>query len=212
MIIGIANRKGGVGKTSCAVNIAAELQARGCRVRVFDCDPQRSLMIWAGLGDGVLASLAEPLDASRATHFLLTVKAATTLFDHVVIDTPASHREPALLTALVADTLLLPTGPSILDLMGAKDVLELAITAYRDRNSGKPRVFFIPCRTNPSTTLSRNLPASLAALRNAVLPAIAQRNDVVVATERGLSVREHRPRSKAALEFSRLTDELERLA
>jgi chromosome partitioning protein len=58
-VLAIANRKGGTGKSTVAVNLAAELGSRGYRVLVGDLDPQGH----AGLGFGV-----EAADPSRTIH------------------------------------------------------------------------------------------------------------------------------------------------
>jgi chromosome partitioning protein len=58
-ILAVANCKGGTGKSTVAVNLAAELGSRGYRVLVGDLDPQGH----AGLGLGVVAA-----EASRTIH------------------------------------------------------------------------------------------------------------------------------------------------
>jgi cellulose biosynthesis protein BcsQ len=49
MIISMLNRKGGVGKTTIAINVAATLAVTGVRVLLVDADPQASALSWSSL-------------------------------------------------------------------------------------------------------------------------------------------------------------------
>jgi chromosome partitioning protein len=209
-IIAVAGRKGGVGKSTIAGNLAAEFAAMGKSVAVLDADPQHSLVAWAKQGDGMLSKCVEKVE-SKANALAARARAAEKDADIVLIDTPPGAPEITYQAAMVADLLLLPCGPSPLDLFAMKEALSLALKARAERRSKKPRIRLVPSKVLMTTRLGQKLTSSLEDMGKKVLPSIGQRVVVAEAVEAGLTVVEYAPSSPAHEEFHDLAKAVNKL-
>jgi chromosome partitioning protein len=67
-VISIANQKGGVGKTTCSINLGGALAERGYRVLCVDMDPQANLTVGLGISlSDVRRSMADVMSDERAS-------------------------------------------------------------------------------------------------------------------------------------------------
>jgi chromosome partitioning protein len=210
-IIAVAGRKGGVGKSTIAGNLAAEFAAMGHSVIVLDADPQHSLAAWAAQGQGMLSHCVEKVKAADTETLRARARAAEKDVDLVIIDTPPGMPEITYQAALVADLLLLPCGPSPLDLFSLKEALSLALKARAERRSKRPRIRFVPSKVLLNTNLGRNLSSSLEEMGKKVLPPIGQRIAVAEAVVTGLTVCEYAPNSAARVEFKDLAKAVQKI-
>ena len=213
-IISVINLKGGVGKTTIALNLAATFADQGHQVVLIDADPQQSATQWAqqgqpagGPGPAPLPMAVHPLQADagapqfQAALAQLAQAAQATL---VVIDCPPELSDPALVAALLADVVLVPVTPSPLDLWAAKQAVATAQEARALRDGVKPLISLVPSKLLPQTVLARDLPAALAALGEPVAPAITQRVALVEAIVLGQTIGTYATTSPAAAEFAAL--------
>ena len=208
-IVAVAGRKGGIGKSTIAGNLAGEFAAMGQTVAVLDADPQHSLVAWAEQGDGILARSVEKVSGTDALR--TRARNAEKDADIVLIDTPPGTPETAYQAALAADLMLLPCGPSPLDLFALKETLSLSLKARAERRSKKPRIRFVPSKVLANTNLGRGLASSLKNMGKKVLPAIGQRVVVAEAVASGLTVAEYAPNSPAHEEFRELAKAVQKV-
>jgi chromosome partitioning protein len=210
-VIVVAGRKGGVGKSTIAGNLAAEFAAMDRTVVAFDTDPQHSLATWAEQGEGMLLRCVTRVNQEATGDLRAKVRAAQKSGEIIVIDTPPGLQDIAYQAMLLADLVLLPCGPSPLDLFPLKEALGLALKARAERRSKKPRIRFVPSRILRNTNLGRGLSSSMEGLGKKVLPGIGQRIVVAEAVMSGLTVREYAPTSPACAEFEELARSVDKI-
>ena len=207
-VIAVTGRKGGIGKSTLAGNLAGEFAADGWTVAVLDTDPQQSLYKWGQLGKGLLSRITIPVQTDHPESFQQAIETAKATAQVVLVDTPPAFADPALLAALLADLVLLPVGPSPLDILAAHEALELMQDVQTQRGGQKPIIRFVPSKLMSRTVLSQDLPQTLATLGAPVLPGITQRVVVAEATLVGLTVAEYAKNSAARTEFRALVSAL----
>lgn len=111
-VLAVVNGKGGVGKTTTSINLAATLSEK-YRVLLVDADPQASATWWTNRSEkGIDFALVQETDP-KLLGDLRKVKD----YELVVVDTPpALHSEALAAVIALADYLVLPTPPAPMDL------------------------------------------------------------------------------------------------
>lgn len=122
--VAVISQKGGTGKTTLAIHLAAAASAAGFVALVVDTDPQATACTWhTWRGD------ADPDVIDCAAHTLLPKKlqqAADLGADLAVIDTPPHADIMAREACRAADLLLIPCRPRAFDLDAVRTTAELA--------------------------------------------------------------------------------------
>lgn len=159
MIIVIANSKGGVGKSTLAVHLAAWLYERGQRTMLADCDSQSSSSEWIKEA----APEVETVRLADADDILDRLPALGEQYDFVVADGPGSNTETSRALLLRADLALVPCKASMLEvraLAQATNVLRQA----QDIRGGEPRALIVLSMVGKTYRLTQDMKDAAAAL------------------------------------------------
>lgn len=204
MIISVLNQKGGVGKTTLSVNIAARLAADGARVLLLDADPQGSSLDWAAAREE--ESAFPVLGLPRAT-LHKDIGKFTLDYDHIVIDGPPRVTDLARSAIMAADLVVIPVQPSPYDVWAAQEVVTL-IHEARIYKENLKSVFAVN-RKIVNTAIGRDVGEPLSTYETPVLEAtVSQRVIFAEAAAVGKAVFELEPDSAASKEIRALVKEI----
>ncbi|MBA1187393.1 AAA family ATPase [Pseudomonas stutzeri] len=149
MIVIIGSNKGGVGKTTTAVNLATALAMKGNDICLVDADPQRSASRW--YAEREVAEL-KPLITliEKRDNITQTLKTLGEKFDHVIVDVAGRNSRELITGAVVADIIIAPHQCSQLDLDTLGE-LQDQVVRVRDLNPElKVLAYHTMASTNPA--------------------------------------------------------------
>ena len=203
MIISIVNQKGGVGKTTLAVNLAGMIQAAGKKLLLVDTDPQGSLVQWRSVNpeSGVRVShYPKPLRQRQA--LALEKKA-----DFIIIDSPPALEKTTVANVQISRLVIVPVSPSPLDIWAANDTMDL-IRKIMIKTKGITARLLV-YRKIPGTRIGAEARETLKTYPFKVYKTeITQKIAAVEAMISGQTLTEFSPNSKSAAEFKALANEI----
>jgi chromosome partitioning protein len=159
MIITIANSKGGVGKSTIAVHLAAWLHKHGHRVTLADCDTQQSSSEWIREAAPDVHTIR--LDNPNEILNELPILAQET--DFVIADGPGSQTETSRALLLRADLGIVPCKASMLEVRALSKATEV-LRQSQDIRNGLPKAVIILSMVGKNYRLTKDMKDAAAAL------------------------------------------------
>ncbi len=205
MIYSVLNQKGGVGKTTLSIHLAADLSRRKRRVLLIDGDPQGSSLAWSEFRKEPTFSVV----SMPKTTLNQEIKMIASDYDDVVIDGPPRVTKLTASIILSSDVVVIPTQPSPLDVWVAAETVDMVREAQIRRPNLKCAI--VINRRIANTSIGNKVRDSLGELNVPVLKTdIGQRIAFSNSIARGQTVLDQ-PNSKAAKEVQKFVNELRRI-
>jgi chromosome partitioning protein len=196
-VVSICSQKGGVGKTTLALNLGVMSEQRGLRTVLIDVDAQQSLVKLADeRGHGSVPDVVSAQAARVQNHVEEARQAGA---DLIIIDTGPNSEIASKLAMQSSDHVLIPCKPSPIDLKAIESSLDLARAA-----GDRPKTIVITMALARSSITDETAKVIRDSGYEVAPVVIYQRLPYVYSTASGQAVCEYDPASKAAEEVAAL--------
>lgn len=211
MILTVGTTKGGVGKSTLAVQIAIARALQGRDVWLVDTDPQASAIssIAARAEAGTTPDIAADLYTDDKT-LRQQVRLKAPKFDDVVIDVGGKDAASLRAALVLSDAVLVPFEPSSYDTWAMSDMAAL-VDLVREAGKADLQAFAVLNRADSQGKDNEDAAAAVAAFPAFKLLnlTIGDRKAIKNASTAGLHVSEQKPvNAKAVAELQMLIEQL----
>lgn len=207
-VVALATMKGGSGKSTAALCLAAHWWHAGRRVAVIDADPQRSVLRWQSSGD--ILSALECIGADDTNIGAAIAGCLDRGIERVVVDTPG-FRAPVTETAIaMAGLCLIPVRPSPVDFEIAADKVEMIAKLRAGGSEGPTSYRFLLTQVIQGSVISRHMRNEMTAAGYPLLDAkMSHRVAYAEAALGGSTPTLEQPRGAVAKEIAEIANEVD---
>lgn len=149
MIVLVGGEKGGVGKTTLAVNLAAMRSCAGHDVLLIDADKQGSANLWAGIRQEDDHAQPVPCVQKRGKGLAADIRNLATRYEDVVIDAGGQDSVELRAAMTIAELAVFPIQPSLFDAATLETLAGLVAQAQAFNSGLVAAVVINRASTNP---------------------------------------------------------------